>query len=304
MKNNIYVRSNKSIKNISFIRMILLLPIILYGIYKHGVYLYLNKYVDVLHMFKPLVFILIGAFIGIFVNIVYEYIFKRSKEKLIDVIFSSFHMEYGILLGCIVSINTNILLYTGVTFGLFFISKFIKNRINIMALVFLIIYLVSIYVLDGYSYLNMYDTSKVFSLDFMDYMIGKGAGGIAATNIVLIIISIIGMGVSSNTKTNITISSISVLAVLFGVYAIITGNSYGSLLLSNSYIFICTYVATDYVTSSYTMNGILIYGILFGVLTFGLYFVNPILAPYIAILITSLFNNVIDRIGNKFIKEN
>ena len=56
--------------------------------------------------------------------------------------------------------------------------------------------------------------------------------------IVLIILSIIGMGVSSNSKTNITLSSISVLAVLFGVYAIITGNSYGSLLLSNSYIFI------------------------------------------------------------------
>jgi predicted PurR-regulated permease PerM len=45
-----------------------------------------------------------------------------------------------------------------------------------------------------------------------------------------------------------------------------------------------------------------IYGILIGALTFGFYFINPILAPIIAVLITSFLNNLIDR-ANKLFKK-
>lgn len=297
--NNIYVRSNKSIKTISIIRITLLIPLIIYGVYKHGIYLYINNYTNIYGLLKPLLIILSGGIIGMLVNIIYEYLIKKNKDKFMDVIFSSFHIEYGILLGCISSINVKILVFVGVTFVLLFLSKFIKNRINIMALTFIVIYLISTYLLGGYSYLNTYDTSKVFSLEFMDYVIGKGSGGIATTNIILIIISIIGMGVSTNNKTNITVAALSTLLIVFGVYAITSNNMYGALVLNNSYIFILTYVASDYVTSSYTPNGMIVYGILIGLLTFGFYFVNPVLAPYIAILIVSLLNNLIDRLTTK-----
>ena len=137
MKNNVYVRSKRSIKNITLLRIVLLLPLIIYGLYKNGIYLYINKYTNILGLFKPLVFILIGALIGAIVNILYEYIIKRNKDKLIDVIFSSFHVEYGMLLGCIASLNTNLIIYSSVIFVVFIISKFLKNRINTICFIFI-----------------------------------------------------------------------------------------------------------------------------------------------------------------------
>ena len=302
MKNNVYVRSHRSIKSISLLRIGLLIPLIIYGFYKNGIYLYINHYVDIMGLFKPLFYIGIGALSGALVNIIYEYIFNKHKGKLSEALFASFHIEYGILLGCLVSINTNILIFTCVTFVLFLISKFIKNRINIMALIFIFIYVIQMYLTKSYVYANVYETSRVFSLDFMDYMVGRGTGGIASTHIILLIISMLGISISNNNKTNITLSSIITMIIAFGCYSIVTKVPIGSILLTNNMIFVCAYIATDYVTSSYTSNGEVVFGILVGALTFGFYFVNPILAPFIAILVVSLFNNLIDRLSNKLNK--
>ena len=301
MKNNVYVRSKKSIKNISLTRIVLLLPLIVFGVYKNGVYLYMNGYTNIIGLFKPIIFILSGAFIGALINLLFEKVIKRRKDKLINLLFSSFHIEYGILLGCLVSINTNIYVFLGVVFGMLFISKLFKNRINIMAVSYIIIYLIHMYTLGGYSFLNLYDTSRIFSLDFMDYMIGRGHGGIATTHIILLIISLIGINITNNNKSNISYSSIIALIILFSVYSVMSNIPIATLLLNNNYMFILVYVATDYVTSSYTLSGEIIFGILVSALTFGFYFLNPIIAPFIAITIVSLLNNLIDRLCNKFI---
>ena len=302
MKNNVYVRSRKSIKNISITRLLCLLPLIIYGFYKNGIYLYANHYVGIWGLFKPLVYIGLGAFIGALVNVLYELIIKKRQDDIVDVIFSSFHVEYGILLGCITSINTNLFIYTMSILIVFIISKFIKNRINVMSIVFILIYLLQMNILNNYSFLNVYDTSRVFTFDFMDYMVGRGQGGIATTHIILLVISFIGISITNNNKTNITISSAISLFVLFGIYAIINKVPLGSIILNNNYMFICVYILTDYVTSSYTLTGEVIYGVLFGILTLAFYFINPYIAPFIAVAITSLLNNLIDRIANKFVK--
>ena len=299
MKNNVYVRSRKSIKNISLTRLVLLLPLIIYGIYKNSIYLYINKYTSLLGMFKPLIIILVGGVIGALVNIIYEYIFKRNKDKFTNILFSSFHIEYGLLLGCVSSVNTNIVVFSAVVFVLLFLSKFTKNRINIIALSFIAIYLIHYYLLGGYSYLNAYDTSRVFSLDFMDYMIGRGYGGIATTHIILLAISFIGITITNNNKSSITVTSVVTTAIAFGIYAIVYKVPFGPLILNNNYMFAFVYIATDYVTSSYTLHGERIFGISIGLLTFGFYFINPLMAPFIAITIVSLFNNLIDRLCNR-----
>ncbi len=299
MKNNVYVRSKKSIASMSITRIILLIPLIIFGLYKNGVYLYLNKYTNIGGLFKPMMFIILGALIGALVNIIYEYIFKRNKDNIISVLFSSFHIEYGILLACITSINTNVFVFMSVVFIMLFISKILKNRINIMSITFIVIYFIQQQLFGGYTYLNAYDTSRVFSLDFMDFMIGRGYGGIATTHIILLIIALIGITVTNNNKSNISISSAITIFLLFGIYSIANHMDIGKLILNNSYMFACVYIMTDYVTSSYTKNGEIIFGVLCGLLTFGFYFINPIIAPYIAITIVSLFNNLIDRLCNK-----
>jgi len=302
MKNNVYVRSHRSIKNISLVRIGLLVPLIIYGFYKNGIYLFVNKYATVLGMFKPLLFIIIGGLIGAIINLFYEFVIKKNRSKLIDLLFSSFHIEYGMLLGCVTSLNTNILLFSVTTFALLFISKFIRKRVNVMAIVFIIIYVLQMYLFKEYSFANNYETSRAFSLDFMDYMVGRGTGGIASTHIILLIVSMLGISVSNNNKSYITISSIVTAILLFGAYSIVSKNTLGALLLTNNILFVYTYIATDYITSSYTATGGVIFGILVGVLTFGFYFINPILSPFIAVAVVSLFNRLIDKIANRLNK--
>ena len=164
---------------------------ILFGFYKNGITLYNKGYVDLLGMFKPLLFIIVGAILGIIVNIIYDKLILKNNNKLIDTIFSSFHLVYVILIACISSINTNIFLFSIVTFIILFISKFFKdNRVNVVALASLIIFFI-MNIFHEFSFLNAYESSNNFNMNAIDYLFGKGSGGIFTTNILLLAISYI-----------------------------------------------------------------------------------------------------------------
>lgn len=297
MNNNVYVRSNKSIKSISLTRMLFILPMIIYGFYKNGIYLYQNDYISIFAMFRPLILIFGGATIGVLVNLIYEYLIKRRKENLIEAIFSSFHMEYGLLLGCVVPININMLIFFISIFIMLFISKFLNDRVNIVSIIFIIIYVISINT-TGFNFANIYETTKSFSLDFMDYLIGRGPGGVASTHIILLAVAVIGLFITNNSKSNITLYSVISFIVPMIIYSIVKDVNISTLIFSNNYLFIFSLIATDSITSCYTTNGMRVFGILIGIITFGLYFLNPVIAPYIAIATISLFNNLIDRKTN------
>lgn len=294
---NVYVRDKNSIKSITLTRILFLLPLLIYGFYKHGIHLYKNKYIDIYHLFKPLIIIIIAILIGILVNVTYEKIIRKNKSKLNDIIFSSFHIEYAILLGAIISINTNLLIFSSVTLIMLFISKFFKDRINITALSAILIITISS-LIKSYSFLNIYEASKIFQLNFMDYMIGKNPGGIATTHIFLIIIAIIGLHITNNNKTSITISSIISYATLAIMYMTIKKNYSLDILFLTNTIFAFTFIATDSPTSSCTNKGQIAFGIITGILTFVFFLIIPSIAPFIAISITSLLNNLIDRKAN------
>ena len=294
MKNSVFVRNNKSIKTISIARMSFMFPLIIYGFYKNGIYLYQNHLTNLIGLFKPLIFIFGGALIGFLVNIIYEKIIMKNKEKIIDCAFSSFHIEYGLILGMIVSINTNIIVFILTTFLMLFISKFFNNRINIICLTFIIIYFISNYI-NEYQFLNSYELSKVFHLNVLDYMIGRGSSGIATSHILLILVALVGLFITNNNKTHISIVSIVIYACLLFVYCIINHGNFFDILFTNNNIFMLGIVSTDYVTSTYTKNGMFYYALFVALLGFSLYFINPIIALPIAILIVSLFNNLIDR---------
>ena len=126
MKNSVFVRNNKSIKTISLARMSFMFPLIIYGFYQ-------NHLTNLIGLFKPLIFIFGGALIGFLVNIIYEKIIMKNKEKIIDCAFSSFHIEYGLILGMIVSDSIAII------FGKFLSKKVPDNIINLCSgLLFLI----------------------------------------------------------------------------------------------------------------------------------------------------------------------
>ena len=290
------IKSNNSIKRISYIYLLSLLPLILFGFYKNGIKLYLKDYVNILGMLKPLIFIIMGFVIGVLVNILYERLIKKNKDKLSDIIFSSFHPIYGILIASIISINTNLILFSLVTFIVLFISKFIKNnKINYVCLVSLIIFFI-MNIFGKFSFLNIYESSNNFNLNAIDYMFGRGSGGIFTTNILLLIISFIVMYYTKTYKKNIAIFS-SITFIILAIIYLIIKNDIGNImymLFSNGILFSFIFIATEPISSSYTKKGKTIYGILVGILTFLLYLINPALSSLGAILIASILNSVID----------
>ena len=289
------IKSNNSIKKMSITYLISLLPLILFGFYKNGISLYTKKLISMPFMFKPLFMLIIGFIIGVLVNIIYEKVIKKNKMKLIDIIFSSFHPIYGILIACISSINTNLLFFTIITFLVLFISKFLKLKINYIALTSLILFFI-MNITNKFTFLNIYESSSNFNMNAIDYLFGKGSGGIFTTNIFLLIISFIILYNSKIYKKNIPIISTIIFSILTIIYSILNNNIGGILemLFTNGILFSFVYVATDSISSCYTKKGIVIYGILVGLITFLLYLINPALSSLGAILIASIFNSLID----------
>ena len=173
---NVYVRNNNSILKISLKYFLALLPLIIYGFYKNGIYLYQKNLISFVQMFKPLLFIITGAFIGALVNIIYEKIIKKNNDKTLNILFSSFHILYGVLIASRTSINTNYLLFFLVTAIILMVSKLLKIKtINLVALTSLLIILIT-YLFSKFTYLNAYEFNTVLNLNGTDYLIGRGSG--------------------------------------------------------------------------------------------------------------------------------
>ena len=205
-------------------------------------------------------------------------------------IFSSFHVEYAIILASLTFPTINLIVYFSTLFIIFLLSKFIKNRVNIISLIFIIIYAIS-----TYYYSFEYPTSSLEKLNILDYLLGNIPGGLFSTNAIFILIAYIGLTITHNIKSNITLYSVLSYGLLSIIYSLITEVNVLELLFLNNYLFIFTFVITDSVTSCYTNSGTKVFGLLVGIITFAFYFINPILAPFISVLIVSLFNNLIDR---------
>lgn len=295
MNKNVYVRSKRSIMSISLTRIIMILPLIIYGFYKNGIYLYRNNLVNTITMFKPLIIILGSILIAIIVNVLYEILIKKNKDTNIkNLLFSSFHIEYAILIASIMSINVNLLVYFIALTVIMIASKFIGDKVNTICLTFLIIYVISQF-LDGFTFLNIYESSKTFSYEFLDYLIGRAPGGIASTHILLIVLALFGLCITNNNKTTITLTSIVTYLVLMFIYCFLSKTNFAYIIFSNNFLFLVGFVATDSVTSCYTNKGMLFSGILIALISFGIYFINPILAPIIAILIVSITAHFMDE---------
>lgn len=290
------IKSNNSIKRMSYIYIISLIPLILFGFYKNGISLYIKDYVGIIGMLKPLLFILLGFSIGIIVNIIYERIINKNNDNLLNVMFSSFHPIYGILTACVSSINTNLLLFSIVTFMVLFLSKFVRdNKINYVSLSCLIIFFI-MNIFGEFTFLNMYEASNKFNMNAIDYMFGRGSGGIFTTNIILLIISFLVLYYSKIYKRNIAIFSSITFIILTIMYCLINSNigNIMNMLFTNGILFSFVFIATDPVSSSYTRIGKIIFGILVGLFTFLLYLINPILSSFGGILIASILNGIID----------
>ena len=291
MNNTVFIRSKISIFTISFVRILSLLPFILVGIY-------LNTFkinnINPSAFLKPLTYAFVGLIIGILVNLIFTK--RNKKDKLNDILFSSFHIEYGVILGCLMSPSVSLITFSITLLILFIISKLIDIKINAMALSFIIIYLIT-------KYTTSFNLVERIATSDKDYLIGNITGSLLSTGFISYLIALFILRVNSSSKTDISIYASITFAILTLIASFLVDESFYELVFINSYLFIFLYVASDSISSSYTLKGVKIYGILIGLITFSLMFITPILAPFIAILITSLFSTVIDKLSNKLLKK-
>jgi Na+-translocating ferredoxin:NAD+ oxidoreductase RnfD subunit len=298
--NKVFIKSKNSLKLFYKYLLLALMPLLLYGFYKNGIFLYINKYTSFIGLFKPIIFDLLGFLIGLIVNLIYTKN-KKIYHNLNDTLYNSFAPIYGLLIASLVSINTNIFLFIIITFFILLISRFTgKHNINVVSLSVLIIILIT-NLIGNFSYLNNYELAKNLNLNGIDYLFGRGSGGINTTSGILLIISLIILSTKPFYKKEIPLYSSLIYIILIIGYDIIT-NNVGYILdniFANGILFSFVFVGTDPLTSSYTKKGMFIYSLIIGIITFILYLIYPPLSSLGGILIASLSHDIIDKMLEK-----
>lgn len=292
MKNSVFVRSKNSIFTISLNRIVACFSFLVIGLYLN---VFLVKDYSINNIVNILSFPCVGLLIGVIVNFIFT---KRAKkDKIIRILFSTFHIEYGIVLGFLMSKSVSLIVFTIILSIMFIISKLINIKINVMAITFILIYIVTNQ-LGGFEYV----TRSAYT--FKDYLIGNTTGGLFSTGIISLLISIFIIKAKNSSKIDISEYAIITYSLLVLIYSFVFKANTLELLCLNSYYFIFVFIASDSVSSSYTLKGVKVFGILVGLITFALSFKLKILAPFIAITITSFFATFIDKASNKLLKKN
>lgn len=295
--NKVFIKSNNSLKSIFKYVLLSLLPLIIYGFYKNGIKLFIQDYVSIYGLVLPLIFDFLGLIIGLLANIIYDKLITKNFINIKTSLYSSFHPIYGLLIASIISINTNLLLFIIISFTCLFISKFLKkNNLNIIALSALLIILLTD-IFGTFTYLNLYEQSKVLNLVGLDYFLGMGSGGINTTCVLLLIISLLILCNKNYYKKEIPLYSSLVYIICIIIYSVFTQNIETILnnIFSNGILFSFVFIATEPLSSSCTAKGKIIYSIIIGLATFGLFLICPPLSALGGILIASICHDYIDK---------
>ena len=262
----------------------LLIPLIIYGIFKNGYLIYEKGLINIFMILKPLYLVLVGFIIKIIIDLI-----KYKKVKI------DYNLIYVIIIGMIMPNNINILLYI-VTFTLTYIfSLFLEKYIKVIkvCLMYLIIVLVNA-LFNEFTFMSILEQNYVYRFDFFDLLIGRCIGGISSTSILFSLIAYTILINNYYYKKEIPfVINITYLALAF-IYFIINNNS--SLLLNSELIFASIFVCTLPEYSPYKEKNQIVYGIMIALISVIIsMFFNSILSIYIATLILSLMQNITIR---------
>lgn len=264
---------------------IALIPLLLFSFYKNGILLYQNKLISFIDMFIPLYFYIISILVGFLV----AHLNKSDKRE---------YVLYALILACTISINTNMLLYPIVLFVSLFIASFLQKKKEFNLLASTRILLILALLLNSYSYMNVAEKIEAFNYNYLDIFIGYGVGGLASNSLFCCFIAFLILSFNKFYKKVIPIASSFSAFIVFILLFFITKNEiYLENLLNGSLYFAFVFVGTDLYVSPYTKMGKIIYGLVIGLFTALLSIFVPIYeAPYLVILLVSLFFPIFDKI--------
>ena len=278
------IKLKKTINKLIIENVCLLIPLIIYGIYKNGYLIYQKNLIGILGIFKPLYLVLISIGIKIVIDLI---LYKKVKLN--------YNVVYVILIGMIMPYNINILLYLLLFFIFYFLSIYLDKYIKINKICLIYLLIISIhFLLNDFTFLNIMEQKYSFSFEFLDYLFGRNIGSISTTSIILSLLSYIYLVNNYYYKKDIPfIINITYLILSF-IYFIFTNNS--SFLLNSELIFASIFIAALPEYSPYRVDYQIIYSIFIGIISFILSIIfNSILAIYIAIFIASILNLLLNR---------
>jgi len=268
-------------KDIVMQNIYLLIPLIIYAIYKNGYLLYQKNLINFINIFKPLYLVIISIIIKIVIDLI-----KYKKIKI------DYNLIYVILISMIMPYNINLLLFITTFTLLYILTLFIEKYIkfNKVCFIYLIIILIN-FLINDFTYLTPLEINYSYSFNFLDLLIGRNIGGISSTSILFSLIAYIILINNFYYKKDIPIT-INVTYLTFSfIYFLITNNT--EYLLNSELIFASIFISTLPEYSPYKARNQLIYGILIGIITFIIsLFFNSIISIYIATFVISLFLNI------------
>ena len=277
--NKVYFHSPNNYHTLTNIMLSLFIPFLMYGFYKNGISLYINKYVSLLMLFKPIFFVLIA----IIISIIFSKINKTTfREELLP----------NIIIAMITTYNTNVLIFAILLIICNIIKKYLK--INIIPIYMLINYLILI-IMKNTSFLNYLELNNTFDYSLLDYLIGKSIGGISNTFIIMDIISLIILCSNINYKKYIPLVSLSIFYFLLFITSFIKGTFALNLFLNSNLLFAIIFICPLSLYSPYSKGACYIYGMLLGLLCFACSFLNLNMGIYLIILLLSLISPLLDK---------
>lgn len=278
--NNVYLKSKNSEKK-SILKLIyLLIPFLVYGLYKNGILLYKNNYGNLISLFRlPLL---------ITISLLTSYIFSKYKKEK----FVSYRLILNIFIGMITFPNTNIIIYLILIVLLNILYTY--KKLNIATL-YMVIYSIINIIISKYSYLNIYESSVKHSYSMLNILLGSGSGGISQTLLLYSIICLIYLSVKFEYKKYIPLTSFVTFYGLLFIYVLISKNFNYDLLFNNNVIFSFIFLNTITIFTPYTKGGAYLYGFILGLSTFICLFLDINLGMYMVTTLLSLFYNYFDK---------
>ncbi len=271
----------KTTKDIVIINIILLIPLIIYGIFKNGYLLYERNLIPFYIIFKPLYLTIISILIKFF--------FDFITTKKINV---NYNLLYMILISMIMPYNINILVYIITLIITYLLTSLLetKFKFNKVALIYLIIILINS-IFNGLTFQNPLESTASFNFSFLDLLMGRCIGGISSTSIIFSLLAYTLLINSYYYKKDMPLFiNISYLFLSF-IFYLITHNS--DILLNSELIFASIFIAPLPKYSPYKVKGQVIEGILIGIISFIISILfNKVISIYISIFLVSLLANL------------
>ena len=270
-----------NVKNLVKLNIILLIPFLIYGLYKNGYLIYMKGLISGYMVFKPLYLTLISLIIKVVVDL---FIYKKVK---ID-----YNFVYLILVSLIMPYNINLIVYSITLLITYLLTLFLSKhfKFNNVCFMYLILILTN-YLFNGLSFLNPMEAKYTFSFSSLDILMGRSVGGISSTSIILSLLVFSYYTFNFYYKKDIPLFINLTYLILTFIYFLITKDN--NFMINSEVIFGSIFISTLPMFSPGKRILQILYGILIGLLTFIFLFITgKIISIYLATFVVSLLINV------------